>query len=304
MHPAITTMLVCIVQGGLIAPDHKFHRATQALVDITMLLEQLAKDLWGTEVQSMLHFLSAQGYKQQLDLLEQELRNCLFQLSNILSTSQFTSQVGAAVAAVTRPRTGPPHDVHNALHAVWSGACAWNAVQRSSGCCVLPTWIRATWNATDRPLGMAGASSGNLKAAPALAAHQGLHALRTHHCHGASRPCPGPSHHGQSSRRQLISTNRHLPCHTRVQCMQGSQKPRPVTLRSDTGCSAAADVHTCTHCVLGSSNEVLNLPSLASAFVSTDFCKLSVTGKEIVAGDSKAWLQQRCPNNSTNTAVP
>jgi hypothetical protein len=47
-------------------------------------------------VQRLLQFLSAQGYKQQWELVEQELRDCLMQLSGILNIAQFASQVGTS----------------------------------------------------------------------------------------------------------------------------------------------------------------------------------------------------------------
>jgi hypothetical protein len=57
------------------------------------LLQQLDKASTGIANRVLL-FLNAQGYKEQFDLLEQELRDCLVQLSAILNMSQFTSQVG------------------------------------------------------------------------------------------------------------------------------------------------------------------------------------------------------------------
>jgi hypothetical protein len=54
-------------------------------------------------VRRMLQFLSTHGFKQQFELLEQDLRDCLVQLSTILSLFQLTSEVRhVIVAAHTR----------------------------------------------------------------------------------------------------------------------------------------------------------------------------------------------------------
>jgi hypothetical protein len=66
--------------------------ASQALLEIGQLLEQFGTSSQG-RVRRLLQFLNARGFKLQFDLLEQELRDCLVQLSAILSVSQFTSQV-------------------------------------------------------------------------------------------------------------------------------------------------------------------------------------------------------------------
>jgi hypothetical protein len=50
----------------------------------------------------MLHFLNAQGYQRHFEEQEQELRDCLVQLSTILNMAQFTSQVGSAASCGTR----------------------------------------------------------------------------------------------------------------------------------------------------------------------------------------------------------
>jgi hypothetical protein len=80
------------------------HAPPQALLEMKQLLLQFQKTPH-QRVQRMLNFLNAQGYKQQFNLLEQELRDCLVQLSTILNVTQFTSQVGAAVAAAALTAT-------------------------------------------------------------------------------------------------------------------------------------------------------------------------------------------------------
>jgi hypothetical protein len=64
----------------------------QALLEMKQLLQQFGQSSQG-RLQRMLQFLNAQGYKQQFDVVEQELRDCLVQLSAVLNITQFTSQV-------------------------------------------------------------------------------------------------------------------------------------------------------------------------------------------------------------------
>jgi hypothetical protein len=75
----------------------------QALLELKELLLQFQKSQGGGVMKRMVHFLNAQGFKQQFEEQEQELRDCLVQLSAILNTAQFTSQVRAA-AAVASPQ--------------------------------------------------------------------------------------------------------------------------------------------------------------------------------------------------------
>jgi hypothetical protein len=80
----------------------------QALLEMKQLLtQQCAKSSEGGVMKRMLQFLSAQGFRQQFELQEQELRDCLVQLSTILSMAQITSQVGAATAAEARTDSSP-----------------------------------------------------------------------------------------------------------------------------------------------------------------------------------------------------
>jgi hypothetical protein len=74
---------------------------SQALLELKELLLQFQKSQGGGVMQRMLHFLSAQGFRQQFEEQEQELRDCLVQLSAILNTAQFTSLVGAAASRGT-----------------------------------------------------------------------------------------------------------------------------------------------------------------------------------------------------------
>ena len=69
------------------------------------LLQQISKSSEGRVTKRLLHFLNAQGFRQEFEQLEQELRDCLVQLSTILNVVQFTSQVGASAAAMAHPRT-------------------------------------------------------------------------------------------------------------------------------------------------------------------------------------------------------
>jgi hypothetical protein len=68
----------------------------QVLLEMKQLLLQFGKSSEGGVMQRMLHFLSAQGFRQQFEEQEQELRDCLVQLSAVLNVMQVTSQVGAA----------------------------------------------------------------------------------------------------------------------------------------------------------------------------------------------------------------
>jgi hypothetical protein len=83
--------------GWLISPDHSLHPATQALLHTRVGLLHIERTPEGREVQAMLQFLGTQGLRPLFEVLEQELRVCLTQLSTILSMAQFTSQVGAVV---------------------------------------------------------------------------------------------------------------------------------------------------------------------------------------------------------------
>jgi glucokinase len=60
------------------------------------LLQQFEKSSEGGVLQRMLHFFNAQGFRQQFEEQEQELRDCLVQLSAVLNVMQVTSQVGTA----------------------------------------------------------------------------------------------------------------------------------------------------------------------------------------------------------------
>jgi hypothetical protein len=73
--------------------------SSQALLELKELLLQFQKSQgWGV-IRRMLHFLNAQGFRQQFEEQEQELRDCLVQLSTFLSMTHFTSQVGAAASS-------------------------------------------------------------------------------------------------------------------------------------------------------------------------------------------------------------
>jgi hypothetical protein len=74
---------------------------SQALLELKQLLLRFQKSQGGGVMKRMLHFLSAQGFRQQFEEQEQELRDCLVQLSAILNTAQFTSQVSAAASRGT-----------------------------------------------------------------------------------------------------------------------------------------------------------------------------------------------------------
>jgi hypothetical protein len=60
----------------------------------------------------MVHFLKAQGFRQEFEEQEQELRDCLVQLSAILNMAHFTSQVGAAAGRGTRSQLAPCGFMH------------------------------------------------------------------------------------------------------------------------------------------------------------------------------------------------
>jgi hypothetical protein len=84
--------------------------ALQVLQEIQQLLLQFAKSSEGGVMKRMLHFLNAQGFRQQFEEQEQELRDCLLQLSAVLNAVQVTSQVRSAAAADARP-----HSSHNVV---------------------------------------------------------------------------------------------------------------------------------------------------------------------------------------------
>jgi hypothetical protein len=75
--------------------------APQALLEMEQLLLQFQKSQGEGVMKRMLHFLNAQGYQQHFEEQEQELRDCLLQLSTILNMAHFTSQVGAAASRGT-----------------------------------------------------------------------------------------------------------------------------------------------------------------------------------------------------------
>jgi hypothetical protein len=79
---------------------------SQALLELKQLLQQFQKSKGGGVMKRMVHFLNAQGFRQQFEEQEQELRDCLVQLSAILNMAQFTSQVRAAAGLA------PPHRLH------------------------------------------------------------------------------------------------------------------------------------------------------------------------------------------------
>jgi hypothetical protein len=65
---------------------------SQVLLEAKQLLQELNKKPAG-RTQRLMLFLNAQGFKMHFDLIEQELRDCLVQLTTILNISQFTSKV-------------------------------------------------------------------------------------------------------------------------------------------------------------------------------------------------------------------
>jgi hypothetical protein len=65
----------------------------QVLLEIEQLLLKSGVSTEAGVVKSMLYFLHAQGYRQQWELREQELRGCLVQLSAVLDNARFGSQV-------------------------------------------------------------------------------------------------------------------------------------------------------------------------------------------------------------------
>jgi hypothetical protein len=79
----------------------------------------------------MVHFLKAQGFRQEFEEQEQELRDCLVQLSAILNMAHFTSQVGAAAGRGTRSPLAPcgfmlsfmhaPHAPRSDVEIMWLG---------------------------------------------------------------------------------------------------------------------------------------------------------------------------------------
>jgi hypothetical protein len=77
------------------------------LLEMKQLLLQFAKSSEGGVMECALHFLKAQGFRQHFEEQEQDLRDCLVQLSAVLNVVQVTSQVGAAVVAAD----AHPHSV-------------------------------------------------------------------------------------------------------------------------------------------------------------------------------------------------
>jgi hypothetical protein len=82
--------------------------APQALLEMEQLLLQFQKSSAGGVMKRMLHFLNAQGYQQHFEEQEQELRDCLLQLSTILNMAHFTSQVGPVSAGRSTPSSLAP----------------------------------------------------------------------------------------------------------------------------------------------------------------------------------------------------
>jgi hypothetical protein len=80
----------------------------QVLLEMKHLLLQFQATSQG-RVQRILQFLNAQGFKLQFDLAEQELRDCLLQLSTILDMAQFAAQVGASAANFNQPTHDSAH---------------------------------------------------------------------------------------------------------------------------------------------------------------------------------------------------
>jgi hypothetical protein len=66
--------------------------ALQVLLEMQQLMQRLDRSSQG-RTQRLLLLLKAQGYKELFGVAEQELRDCLEQLSAILNIAQFTSQV-------------------------------------------------------------------------------------------------------------------------------------------------------------------------------------------------------------------
>jgi hypothetical protein len=71
--------------------DKLYDAFPQVLLEVRQLLEHFERSSEG-RLKRMLLILNAYGYQQQFQLLEQELRDCLVQLSAILNISLFTSQ--------------------------------------------------------------------------------------------------------------------------------------------------------------------------------------------------------------------
>jgi hypothetical protein len=90
--------------------------APQVLLEMKQLLLQFQRRSEGPAIRQMLQFLKTRGYQQQFEMLEQELRDCLMQLSGILNIAYFTSQVGAAAAAAVAAAPAAvarPHIFHS-----------------------------------------------------------------------------------------------------------------------------------------------------------------------------------------------
>jgi hypothetical protein len=60
------------------------------MLEMKQLLLQLERPAEGSS-QRILQYLNSQGYKQQFESVEQQLRDSLVQLSGALSSVQFTS---------------------------------------------------------------------------------------------------------------------------------------------------------------------------------------------------------------------
>jgi hypothetical protein len=90
------------------------------------LLLRFQKSQGGGVMERMVHFLKAQGFRQEFEEQEQELRDCLVQLSAILM-AHFTSQVGAAAGRGTRSPLAPcgfmhaPHPSRSDVEIMWLG---------------------------------------------------------------------------------------------------------------------------------------------------------------------------------------
>jgi hypothetical protein len=93
----------------------------QALLELKQLLQQFHESQGKGVMKRVVHFFNAQGFRQQFDEQEQELRDCLVQLSAILNTAQFTSQVCAA-ASLGTPLLLAQHCCFpmHAHHPLWS----------------------------------------------------------------------------------------------------------------------------------------------------------------------------------------
>jgi hypothetical protein len=94
--------------------------SSQVLLETTQLLQRFEKCPTGA-VKRALMFLKAQGYREEFRVLRQELRDCLVQLSAILSMLQFTSQVQpSAGSALSNLLNVAPFFVVHWTHDVFS----------------------------------------------------------------------------------------------------------------------------------------------------------------------------------------